>query len=386
MVTVNDLMRGGAQRIILDMVQGISSEKVSFHVVYHKPVALYKDHNVPWLIEEIKALGIPVTCLNGNQKFSFGELWALVKLIRKEKPDIVQSFLSYACVVARFARCFTKFKLISVQCNVPKTYKKFKGRFLDLVTLPIATMWTAASEGIEIAYAKEINYFSKNLWQKGKRHFTIVAGVDLEKITRIGRELDREKKRESIGIAKEETMVLMTARLISWKGQEDLIRAASFLPPSIKIVLVGWGPMHDDLVALSKKLGVEERIIFLGARSDHYELLFTSDIFAQTCFKQEDGALWMGPNTAQIEACAAGIPSVSTNVPLIELLIKDKETGVLANMHDPKSIADAILWIIKNPDKAIECTKRAQEIIRAKYSIEAMNDAYVGVYQALLGR
>ena len=57
------------------------------------------------------------------------------------------------------------------------------------------------------------------------------------------------------------------------------------------------------------------------------ELLKTADVYIQAHSRATDGSIWMGPNTSQMEACAASIPSVSTAVPLIESLIEDGVTG-----------------------------------------------------------
>ena len=123
-------------------------------------------------------------------------------------------------------------------------------------------------------------------------------------------------------------------------------------------------------------------VYFLGVRSDNVEMLKAAVIYVQAHNYAADGSVWKGPNTSQMEACAAGIPSVSTAVPLIEALIEDGVTGVLARPNDPKDLARAIQWLAEHPEDARRLANAARARIEERYTVRRMVDAYEDLYQS----
>lgn len=225
----------------------------------------------------------------------------------------------------------------------------------------MGTVWTGATEGIELLYGGSVSKFSKSIWEEGRRHFTVVAGVDLSVFDGRVLSTDRNEKRQEVGIPQEAKLAMMISRMISWKGHTDLVSAMKFLPQYVHLALVGWGLLENELKTSPQGRDYRENS-FLGARSDVPELLKTADVYIQAHSRATDGSIWMGPNTSQMEACAASIPSVSTAVPLIESLIEDGVTGVLAEPNNPKDLARAIAWILEHKDEAKNLrTPRARE-------------------------
>ena len=176
---------------------------------------------------------------------------------------------------------------------------------------------------------------------------------------------------------------MMISRMISWKGHTDLVSAMKFLPQYVHLALVGWGLLENELKKQARKEGTTERIHFLGARSDVPELLKTADVYIQAHSRATDGSIWMGPNTSQMEACAASIPSVSTAVPLIESLIEDGVTGVLAEPNNPKDLARAIAWILEHKDEAKKLADAARKRVEERYSLSSMIHSYESLYKAV---
>ena len=192
---------------------------------------------------------------------------------------------------------------------------------------------------------------------------------------------DRRSVRTSLGLRKNQIGVLTIARLISWKGLEDLIRAVAFLPNNVQLYIVGWGPIEHQLRSLAKNEGVVDRVHFLLSRSDVPELLAASDLYVQAHRYASDGRVWEGPNTSQMEACAALLPSVSTAVPRIERLIEDGLTGVLAEPNNPRDLARAIDSLIKDPSWAFALAKAARGRVEECYSTDIMARNYQLLYE-----
>lgn len=382
-IIVNELLRGGAQRIILDIAKNINHSEFDLHVV-----TLKAENNFPseskTLLSDLLKTNTRVTMIGGRQKFSIGEFLRLVRFLRREKPDVVHTFLPYAGTVGRIASRIAGFKnIISTQCNLPVAYSK-KVYWLDKLTLSLAKAWVGATEGIELHYGGSSECFDNVLWQKGRRHFSIVAGVDLEKIEQIRKNCNREEKRRSLGIAGHDKLILMTARLISWKGHQEVIEAMKFLPADFHVAFAGWGPLEDDFKSLAKNLGVEGRVHFLGVRDDIYELLSAADFYVQAFSRLKNGGVWVGPNTALIEAAAAGIPIVCTSVPLINKLIEDGVTGKLAKIGDPESYASAIQWYDLHKELVPGITSQALDRVRKFYTVYTMVRQTESLYEAVI--
>ncbi len=384
-IIVNELLRGGAQRIILDLAKSIPRDQFALHIVMCKSKDSFPN-DVSSLQDEFAKIDIPVISLEGGKRFSFAEFRRLVRLLKKEKPDIVHTFLPYAGTMGRIAAKLAGVRcVISTKCNLPVAYSK-KVYWLDKLTLWLADTWIGATEGIELHYGKSSKRFSQKLWNAGRRHFTIVAGVDTTTLQGVQNAIDYTAKRAQIDVPSDATMIFTTARLISWKGINYAIDALHKLDANTHLVIAGWGPQEAELREQANTLGLTDRVHFLGSRDDIYELLAVADIYVQTFATMPDGKLWVGPNTSLIEGAASGIPVVCTHVPLIEQLIEDGITGKLADVNSAESLAQAITWCTDHPKQAQGLARAAQQRVHEKYSITAMSTQTQQLYSACLNQ
>ena len=279
------------------------------------------------------------------------QIYKLTRLFNKIKPDIVHTFLPYAGIVGRVVAFLSGVKnIISTQCNVPVAYS-FKVYLLDKITLLLVKLWIAPTEGIEYEYSGSIAIYNTKAYLEGRKHFTINFAIDTVKINKALENIDRPKKRRELNIPENVKVVAMTARLHTWKGQEDLIDAMAKLDANIHLVLIGDGVMKQSLEAQVRSLDIEGRVHFLGTRSDVFEILAISDIYVQA-HRIEKDKVWVGRNSAQTEAAAIGLPSISTNVPLIEEFIQDGVNGKIVESNNPEMMAQAIKWFLDNPERS----------------------------------
>jgi glycosyltransferase involved in cell wall biosynthesis len=152
-------------------------------------------------------------------------------------------------------------------------------------------------------------------------------------------EVDRFSVQEPAGVPPR--TVLMMSRLIWMKRIQDGVRALALLDgePAFRLRIAGGGPMREKLEALAASVSVAPRVEFLGVRRDIPDLL------------REAGVVWHlsksegGPMVA-LEAMAAGVPVVATDVPGTADLVKDGVNGLLVPLGDPAAVAAATrrLW------------------------------------------
>lgn len=160
------------------------------------------------------------------------------------------------------------------------------------------------------------------------------VGVDIHKISKIV--VDKQAYKESIGVPRNCVLLLSVGEMIERKNHEVIIRALSKLQnPNIYYAICGKGPLREHLEKIAKELDVSDRVKFLGFRRDIPELCNTADISA---FPSRIEGLGL----AGIEAMAAGVPLVSSNVHGILDYVIDGKTGYALSPDDVDGFAKAI--------------------------------------------
>ncbi|MBO2448259.1 glycosyltransferase [Actinomadura barringtoniae] len=142
-------------------------------------------------------------------------------------------------------------------------------------------------------------------------------------------------------------------RLTFQKGPEIFARALARLPDDVFGLWVGGGAMADELAKLTAKLGIEDRMRWLGHRDDVADVLPAFDVMAMS-------SRWEGLPCVLVEAIGAGIPLVATAVPSNQDLVQAGETGMLVPPADPEQLAGAIGHLLDNPAAAARMAERAR--------------------------
>jgi len=167
------------------------------------------------------------------------------------------------------------------------------------------------------------------------------VGVDINRIKTLM--VDKATKKESIGVPCDKTLILSAGELIERKNHAVIIRAlAKINNPNVYYAIAGKGPLKEELAELAKELGLAERVIFLGFRTDVFELYHAADISA---FPSKIEGLGL----AGVEAMAAGVPLVSSNVHGILDYVIDGETGYAVAPNDVDGFADALKKLVDDP-------------------------------------
>ena len=160
------------------------------------------------------------------------------------------------------------------------------------------------------------------------------VGVDISRIKNT--KVDKQAYKKSIGIPEDCVMLLSVGEMIERKNHEVIIRALGKLQnKNIYYVICGKGPLKEHLENLAIELGLSENVVFLGFRRDIPELCNTADISA---FPSRIEGLGL----AGIEAMAAGVPLVSSNVHGILDYVIDGKTGYACDPEDVDGFANAI--------------------------------------------
>jgi glycosyltransferase involved in cell wall biosynthesis len=176
-------------------------------------------------------------------------------------------------------------------------------------------------------------------------------------------EIEKEKTRLGIGL--DSKVVGTVGKLREEKGIEYFIRAAHIVLqkyPQTTFLVVGDGPLRQNLEKLAKQLKVENNILFTGYRQNVPVILSLFDIDVMP-------SLTEGSPLALLEAMAMGRPIIATDVGGIKEILEDKKTGLLVQPRDSSALAQGILHLFENQEIAEKLGMRAREDSN-KYDIQ----------------
>ena len=214
-----------------------------------------------------------------------------------------------------------------------------------------------------------------------KKVVTLYNGVDLKGVAaaRNGTEL-----RASEDLDGTFPVVISVAHLRRIKGIDVLLNAAARVCrefPNATFLVVGKVVEPEyagELREQTRALGLTDRVRFLGNRSDVFSLLKMSDIF---CLPSRSE----GFSNALLEAMACGLPCVATRVGGNAEAIEEGGNGFLVDNSDAELIADRILTLARDPERARQMGAVSREIVQKKFAIEAQTEQLIQLYESLLG-
>lgn len=172
--------------------------------------------------------------------------------------------------------------------------------------------------------------------------------------------------------AKEDAVTIVTVgRLVEKKGYPVMLKALAELRKNgirFRSLIIGTGPLKEELKALRDELALTRDVSFLGQMSHQEvkELYREADLFVLSPHIAADGDRDGIPNVL-VEAMAMGLPVVSTRISGIPELVRDGENGLLVDPQNPQALAKAIQKLIENPDLRKRFAQNARNSVLAEF-------------------
>jgi hypothetical protein len=172
------------------------------------------------------------------------------------------------------------------------------------------------------------------------------------------------------------TVLLTLSRLHEKKGLDVLLQALAELPACLAWI-AGDGPLEADLKALAARLGVADRVRFLGWRNDRGALLRTADICVLP-------SRWEPFGTVMLEAWAAGTPLVAAASQGPSSLIEDGANGLLVPVDNAAALAAAIRRLMADPALRAHLIERGRADYQQGFTREAVTERMLALYRQLI--
>jgi glycosyltransferase involved in cell wall biosynthesis len=236
-----------------------------------------------------------------------------------------------------------------VDCGDDRKAQPASGRWLDRLTVPWADRIIAVSGGV-------LSDFSAT--HPGRSGVVVPNGLDFARVERLQ---SRAAVRASWDVGEDDVIVGTAARCTAQKGLTTFVEAArrvAATSPRARFVHMGDGPLRSDVERQVADAGLSARFRFLGQLSDPMALLPGLDVFVLP-------SLWEGMPIALLEAMAAAVAPIGSDIAGINEVIQHGRSGMLVPVADPTALATVIGSLVDDPERRRALACGASERVRA---------------------
>ncbi len=351
MLIIPTLSFGGAERVMSELATEFALQKNAVQLVLlAKSNDCYKTHPTV----QIHRLGFQN---KGEFKKIIAEIetfWKLRRLLKREKPDAVLSFME-------------KYNVFVILAT--------RGLGLKVFISDRSNPESAIPKHIDILRKLSYRYATGIIAQTSLAKEIIKRTTKNKNITVIPNPVKYVQRYPEI---KRENIILNVGRLVPEKGQAYLLEAFKMLNnPKWRLIILGDGPLKNDLLGKAKQLQIDKQLIMPGAVSNVDEWLARASVFVLSSVSE-------GFPNSLLEAMAAGLPCVSFDCDAGPRdIIRNGVNGILVQTKNIQELADKINILINNPQLRSSMGKEAEKI-NEKLGISNVANAYIELFKRMI--
>ena len=362
MLLVPTLDQSGAEKQLVLLACRLPPDEFDVHVV-----ALTRSGP---LAKELADHGVRLTVLGKKWKFDPFTFWRLRKLIQSEQPDILHTWLFAANAYARLIvgrRMSHRLKIV-VSERCVDVWKSGWQLWLDQKLIGRTDRLIGNSHAVAEFY-RSIGYPADIVR-------VIHNGISIpENVT-----TDREALLAELEIPVGSPVIGFIGRMARQKRGEDIVFAmalVAILRPDAHLLMIGEGPERDKLMKFARDIGIDNLVRFTGHRADAAKFLSVMDVF------------WLasdfeGLSNSLMEAMAAGVPCIASDIPPNRELVVDGETGFLVRVGDRVGFQQFTDRLLSDAELARRLGDAGRERMRREFNIDSMVDAHAKLYREVV--
>lgn len=366
---ITTINRGGAENHLRDLIHG------QIRVHRCKIGCAYLKGNGYWT-SDLSLAGADVFPL---QLSRYGELAPLVRLrkaISQLQPDIVHAHLAPGELYARGAMLAAKKTRFVIS-------RHNHNRFFDGPGAALVERWVVQRADRIIAISESVKRHFSAQWPIALgSHFEVVPyGIDPKPYVDAPSERAM-RLREEWGLKHSTVLIGAVGRMVAVKGFDVLLEGYAHLRAQskaldIKLVLVGGGPLEQELKKRASELGVGNDVIWAGFREDMPVVMNALDALVLTSHAEGFGLVLL-------EAMSASKPVICTNVSALPEIVVQGETGLLIPPSDPRALAQAIELLASNAELRVSYGRAGYARVVSRFSLASMFSRTMAVYERVL--
>lgn len=357
---------GGSERVVFDLAKSLNSEKFEVFVAAFKGGVLS---------ESLRRICKEVLFVEKKPGFDIYAMIKLANIVKKYRIDVVNAHNYMPCFYSFLGTKVLNFKrLIYTEHSVPEVESItgcFHGKIFNLMLYRINAVVgvsRAITEKFRVKFPRHTDKFHE-----------ILNGVDIEKFRDQG---DREAVRSHWGFLKDHFVVGTIANFRKVKNHVCLVRAAGRLKdsyPQLRLFFVGTGFHNDnensenEVRTLVYDLGLQDRVVFAGYQENIPEILSALEVFCLTSFSE-------GLPVSLLEAMAAGLPVIGSEVAGITEVVTHRKTGLLFPSDNDERLALLFVELMEKPEKSILLVSGGMQYVDNNHSIETCHKMHKNLF------
>lgn len=348
-ILIENLEMGGAQNMVLELVKNISTSEYMVAVIC---CGRKKNSVVEERLEKI----CDVFYMNITGHIKLSDVTKVLKKIKSLKPDVLHAHLGGVTYALPYSLIHRKPLVVTAHTKPEKAFSRLNEKMLRFALKTNFVKLVAVSDENHLASKK---YFGIG----DTKCFSINNGIDENRFFR----------KEHEGFA-----YINIARQDKNKNQALLIRCFKKIHdhnPDTRLILAGDGPDHTDLKDLAESLGVSDFVEFTGVVPDTENYLAKSDVFVLSSYRE-------AMPLSVLEAMAAGLPIISTDVGGLKDVVKDN--GILVEAGNEDAFYNAMKKMYETDSAQMEIYKKQSLKLVEDYTAGKMADKYCNLYEDLI--
>ncbi|MCW5787605.1 MAG: glycosyltransferase family 4 protein [Nitrospira sp.] len=351
---------GGAERVISNLAASLDPRR------YRAILCLFRPG---WLKERSESCGIRTFVLPTQGMTDWRWAIQFKRLLRQEQVDVIHAHEFDANVQGACVAALSGIPLVATVHGKNYYWERLRRRLAYRWVSRRATM-VAVSEDLKQFIVGKVGIPTS-------RVKVLYNGVDvLPQCT----PAEVVECRKELGLPEDHQIVGVVGNLYPVKGHQYLIEAIPAVLktcPNTSFVFAGRGQLESELKAQACRLGVDERVHFLGLRQDIPRILAMLDLFVLPSLSE-------GLSMAILEAMIAGKPVVATQVGGNPELVINEETGFLVPPRDSQALGDKLIVSLTNTQQSAEFAERGKRRAEGLFSLRSMVSSYQSLYDQCL--
>lgn len=290
----------------------------------------------------------------------------IVDLINKEKFDYIHCNTPVGGVLGRLAGMNGRVKKVIYQAH---GFHFYKGAPIInwLLYCPIEMLLARVTDSIITINNVDYQFALKHIHPRFRIYYVPGVGIELEQWKLSG----KKGTRNELGLGENDFVVLAVGRLEKNKNCKTIIEAISKIEARcIKVVFCGEGEDRHQLQMLAKKLDIQDRVLFIGNRTNMYDIYRMADCFVLASFRE-------GLSRSIMEAMACGLPCIVSDIRGNRDLINK---AFLFDPNNPDALAEKIVEISKSEDLRAKMKTRNLEKIKG-FRVDQVVDNLSKIYE-----
>jgi sugar transferase (PEP-CTERM/EpsH1 system associated) len=357
---VENLNRGGLERVVIDLARTQAQRGHACEVVCLFERGL--------LADELEAQGVPVHACGKRGGLDMRAALRLRRLLRAHGAEVVHTHNAMAHYYAVPASLGLDVRRINTRHGMAGLATSTRREWLFRLSLPFTAAVVTVCEAARRDLLRVAALPSAKL-------IAIPNGIAIERFKPADAD-EREKRVATLGLPARTRLIVTVGRLTGAKNHESLVRAFIALRrerPDIALAIIGDGELREPLATMARAEATGGRVLLLGDRSDVSDLLPGCDVFAMS-------SLTEGYSVALLEACAAGLPIVATDVGGNAEIVHEGVNGRLVPPGDDEALATTLGELLGDQGRAGIMGRAGRNWVEQQGSLQQMARRYEALY------